>query len=103
MYKITRESKNGSSTTVTTNLKFVDAFDEFIELMNIHCIERFSSFGIPLDCDIETIGFGLMFHAENEWMDLTLTKTATGNECGSKFLKSINDSMENDLMKFLNE
>jgi hypothetical protein len=56
-----------------------------------------------LDCDIETIGFGLMFHAENEWMDLTLTKTATGNECGSKFLKSINDSMENDLMKFLNE
>jgi hypothetical protein len=103
MYKVTRESKNGKNTSFSTHIKFNDAFDEFIDLMNIHFIERFDSFGIPSDADIKHIGFGLMFHAQNDWMDLTLTKTSTGDEFGSGFIKSINDSMENDLMKFLNQ
>jgi hypothetical protein len=103
MYKITRESKNGMNTSISTHLKFDDAFNEFIELMNIHCIERFDSFGIPSDSDIKHIGFGLMFYAQNEWLDLTLTKTATGDEFGSGFIKSMNDSLENEIIKFLNQ
>lgn len=103
MYKLTRETKNGMNTSISTHLHFNDAFDSFIELMNIHEICRFNSFGIPLDSDIKHIGFGLMFHAENEWIDITLTKTSTGDEFGSGFIKRMNNRLERDVMKFLNE
>ena len=102
MYKVTRESKNGLHTSTTTHVRFNDAFEQFIDMMNVHCIENFESFGIPKDSDIKHIGFGLMFWAENEWIDLTMVKTATGDESGSGYVKAINNEMEKDLFKHLN-
>jgi len=100
MYTLTRESKNGLSTTKINFSQFNHAFNEFIEYMMVHKIENFESFGIPNDSDLEHIGFGLMFYCQNEFIEISLTKN---HVYIGGLQKSINDSLESDIFKGLEE
>jgi hypothetical protein len=100
MYTLTRESKNGLSTTKINFSNFNDAFSEFVQYMMLHEIERFESFGIPNDSDVQCVGFGLMFYGENEHIEISLTKN---NVWIGGFQKSINDAYESEIFKGLEE
>ena len=105
MYKLTTETKISQSISEQTFIDFKKCFDCFQLALQVRNIQGFQGYGIPRDEDIETVGFGLMFHAENEFFILTLTKISTGNEVKVKnpFLKTYNGRMENLIHFILTE
>jgi hypothetical protein len=100
MYTLTRESKNGLSFTKINFANFNDAFSEFMKYMQLHEIKCFESFGIPNDSDVQCIGFGLMFYAQNKYVEISLTKN---NVWIGGFQKSINDAYELEIFKGLED
>jgi hypothetical protein len=105
MYKITTETKINHSISEQTFIDFKKCFECFQISIKVRNIEHFQGYGIPRDEDIESLGFGLMFHAENKDFILTLTKIATGKEMKVKnpFLRTYNGRMENLIHFILTE
>jgi hypothetical protein len=96
MYKLQIENNLTGSLTERTFLEFSKCFEVFQIELRIRDIQKFDGFGIPRDEDIEEVGFGLMFHANGRFTNISILKTATGNELKIKnpFLKNYNGQFE---------
>jgi hypothetical protein len=104
MYKLQIENTLSGSLTEKTFLEFSKCFEVFQIELRIREIQKFDGFGIPRDEDIEDVGFGLMFYANGRFANISILKTATGNELKIKnpFLKNYNKHTESLIHFMLN-